>query len=78
MIDDFDATPENSFLLQIGEQHTPVRDTALQYIQCYSTDETVVTVDDNGEVSAVGTGTAHIVFELESDGQVQLYQYHVE
>lgn len=57
----------NSF--QLVATITP-EDTANLNLIWYSTDETVVTVSDDGFVTAVGEGTASIVVETESTGMI--------
>lgn len=57
----------NSF--QLVATITP-EDTANPNLIWYSTDETVVTVSDDGFVTAVGEGTASIVVETESTGMI--------
>ncbi len=77
-IENFHATPLNSVELKIDEQYTPPASLMAQYGTCYSTDESVVTVEKNGNVSAVGRGTAYVVYESGISDSYQIYQYLVK
>ncbi|MCD7883297.1 MAG: protein kinase [Lachnospiraceae bacterium] len=61
--------------LKAGETETPGA-AAWPDIECYSSDESVVTVSSEGEVTAVGEGSACVVI-ITSDGMCALYVYTV-
>jgi hypothetical protein len=65
---DFDSNWFNTITLGLGQQNTP---TSAIWVkgggQAYSSDETVITVDDNGTVTAVGLGQAYVVYIASTD-----------
>lgn len=77
-ISTFSSTELNTFELEIDGTHTP---TAAAWTinggaNCYSSDETIVTISDKGVVTAVGEGTAYVGIKTNT-GMHQLYRYNV-
>lgn len=74
---DFESTWYNTITLELGQQNTP---TSAVWVkgggQAQSSDETVVTVDDEGTVTAVGLGQAYVVF-IGSTDMYETYLFHV-
>ena len=76
-VSEFTSTPLNTTKLEIGKTHTP---SAALWTQtgaatCYSSDENIVTVAEDGTVTAVGEGTAYVA--IQSMGTYNLYRYDV-
>lgn len=67
----------NTHTLKVGEGHTPL---AAGWTQvggkCYTTDESVVEVANNGNVFARGEGTAYVVI-TGVGGMYEIYKYEV-
>lgn len=78
IISEFDSTPFNDMTLEIGKTDTP---TAALWVEnggsCYISDENVVSVDENGNVTAIGEGTAYVVIVPSSGGMYETYRYTV-
>lgn len=77
-IANFNPTGLNTFDLFVGDKHTPG---ASIYTQvggtCYSSDESVVEINDSGIVTAVGKGTAYVIIKAPSGGMFQIVKYLV-
>lgn len=75
-ISNFNSTKLNTFNLKIGASHTP---TAAVWTNngasCYTTDVNVVTVADNGNVTAKGKGTAYVVIKSSIGNMYEIYKY---
>ena len=77
-IESFVPSHSNSYVLKVGEGHTPGCAIWLKGGgTCYSTDESVVTVSSTGNVHAVGTGEAFVVIKA-STGMYDVIRYTVE
>ena len=77
-IDSFVPSSNNNFVLKVGDGHTPSTAIWLKTGgNCYSTDESVVTVSSTGNVHAVGTGEAFVVIKA-STGMYSVIRYTVE
>lgn len=76
-ISEFDPASSNTHELKIGETHRPGAAVWLKSSgECYSSDETIVTVSSQGDVTAVSEGTAYIAI-VASTGQSMVYRYDV-
>ena len=76
-IDDFSETTMNTKTLKIGETHRPTAAKVwAEDGNCYSSDEDVVTVAEDGTVTAEGEGTAYVAI-VSSTGMYELYCYKV-
>lgn len=82
---DFDTYTEgfspnglNTFSLEVGESHTPTAAIWLSYEGAYaaSSDTSVVTVSETGDVTAKGEGSAYVVF-VGSANMNEVYRYDV-
>lgn len=62
--------------MSVGDSDTPNAARVWTIAEAFSTDESVVTVDDSGKVTAVGTGSAMVLLHS-SAGAVDCYLYHV-
>ena len=62
--------------MSVGESDTPNAAQVWTIAEAFSTDESVVTVDSAGNVTAVGTGSAFVLLHS-STGSVECYLYHV-
>ena len=62
--------------LSVGDSDTSSTARVWTIEEAFSTDESVVTVDDAGNVTAVGTGSAFVLLHS-STGSVDCYLYHV-
>lgn len=62
--------------MSVGESDTPSAARVWTIAEAFSTNESVVTVDDAGNVTAVGTGSAFVLLHS-STGSVECYLYHV-
>lgn len=75
-IANFVSTSLNTYELKIGDTHSP---TAALWAKnggrCYTSDDSVVTVNTSGTVTAVGNGTAYVL--ITAGGLFQIYQYIV-
>lgn len=76
-ISEFTPTPLNTFTLNIGETDTP---TAAVWTKsgetiCYSSNENIVVVSENGLVTAVGEGTAYVA--IDAGRLCEIYRYDV-
>ena len=81
MIATFESTALNVFELTVGESHVPGAAIWLDGVGggYYSDNETVVTVNKYGKVTAVGKGSAHIVIvsPIGEGSMYQVYRYDV-
>lgn len=75
-ISEFVSDELNTFELEVGEVHKPKGAMWAKKGQCYSSDETVVKVSDNGKVTAVSEGTAFIAI-VSSTNLSKVYRYDV-
>lgn len=77
-IEEFEPDHFNDQQLEVGDQHMP---TARVWVQngrgnTYCSDDTVVSVDEQGIVTAIGPGTAYVIY-MGSTGMYQTYRYTV-
>lgn len=75
-ISEFNPTSLNTYELKIGETHTPGAAVWADKGECYSSDETIVTVSSQGDVTAVSEGTAYVAI-VASTGMSEVYRYDV-
>ncbi|MCD7957653.1 MAG: hypothetical protein LUG93_18280 [Lachnospiraceae bacterium] len=80
-VDDFVESLLNTFNLSVGEEDKPSAAIWMSgsNAKCYSSDTAVVTVSSQGKVTAVGTGTAYVVFMVVNGpySLTQAYKYVV-
>ena len=62
--------------LSVGDSDTPSAAQVWTIAEAFSTDESVVTVNEAGQVTAVGTGSAFVLLHS-SAGAVDCCLYHV-
>ena len=77
----FNSTSLNTVTLKKGETDTPTASVwAKAGGPCYTTDASVVTVDKNGNVTAVGVGTAYVVIRssISTSNMFEMYKYIVK
>lgn len=78
-IENFNSTPLNTRELKVGGAHSP---TASVWAQsggkCFTSDASVVSVSDNGTVSAQGRGTAYVVITSGIGSMFEIYKYIVK
>lgn len=78
-IANFNSTKLNTIELKTGETHSP---TAALWAQsggtCYTSDASVVTVNNNGNVTAEGRGTAYVVIKTSFGDMFEIYKYVVK
>lgn len=79
-IANFVSTSLNTYELKVGDTHSP---TAALWAKnggrCYTSDDSVVTVNTSGTVTAVGNGTAYVIITIGEgiSSLFQIYQYIV-
>ena len=77
-IENFKSTDLNTFTLKIGEMHTPGASIwASSGGSCFTTDGAVVTISENGNVTATGKGTAYVVIKEGIGTMFEIYKYVV-
>lgn len=78
-IENFEETPLNTKTLKVDQADSP---TAAIWAQnggkCYTSDDSVVAVDSNGTVSAVGEGTAYVIIKSGIGNMFEMYKYKVK
>lgn len=78
-IANFNSTPLNTYELKVSATHSP---TASLWAQsggeCYTSDESVVTVNTSGNVTAVGKGTAYVIITSGVGRMFEIYKYIVK
>lgn len=72
----FAPDKSNTFELEVGEVHKPGAAVWAEDGQCYSSDETVVTISSNGKVTAVSEGTAYVAI-VAGRNLSKVYRYDV-
>lgn len=77
-IANFNSTALNTTTLKVGASHSPTASVwASNGGTCYTSDETVVTVAANGNVTAVGRGTAYVIIKAGIGNMFEIYKYVV-
>lgn len=76
-IEEFESTPLNTISLEVGQTDKPGASLWMDngMATAYSSDEAVVTVAEDGTVTAVGEGTAYVVFCVNT--LEKMYRYDV-
>lgn len=75
-ISEFVSDELNTFELEVGAVHKPGAAVWAKNGQCYSSDETIVKVSDNGKVTAISEGTAYVAI-VSSTNVSKVYRYDV-
>ncbi len=76
-IEKFVSDHINTFELKVGEAHTPSAAVWAKDGACYSSDSTVVTVSEAGDVSTTGIGTAYVLIKSNAGELFKIYKYVV-
>lgn len=76
-IEEFESDGLNTISLVVGQTHLPGGGVWAQsgMATCYSSDESVVVIDQDGLVTAVGVGTAYVSIDV--GAMYDMYCYHV-
>ncbi len=78
-IENFNSTPLNTKELKVGSAHSPTASVWAQSGgECFTSDSAVVTVADNGTVSAQGKGTAYVIIKSDIGEMFEIYKYIVK
>lgn len=79
-IEHFNSTSFNTYELKVGEMHTPRASVWLNGGRgtCFSTDDSVVSIAENGNVTAVGNGTAYVLIDSGMGDMYDVYMYKVK
>lgn len=79
LIKNFVPTELNTFDLNVGDEATVTFGSAVVNGKtvAYSSNESVVTVTDSGEVTAVGAGSAYVILSSADGGVSVIYRYDV-
>ncbi len=78
-IANFNSTQMNTYELKVGEKHTPgAAIWAQSGGKCYTSDESVVTVNSSGNVTAQGKGTAYVIIKSSLGTMFDIYKYVVK
>ena len=74
----FEENSENTVELKVGETHTHIASAWAKTGECYTSNEAVATVDENGVVTAVGEGTAYILIKSKIGVLFKVCKYTVK
>ncbi len=77
-IENFASSGVNTFDIKIGETHRANGAVWAEKGTCYTSDETVVTIAKNGNVTAVGRGTAYVLIKSPIGSMFQVTKYTVK
>ncbi len=73
----FESDHLNTYELKIGESHTPSASVWASNGTCYTSDYTVATVSEAGEVYAVNKGSAYVIIKSNVGNLFKIYKYVV-
>lgn len=76
-IANFAESDLNTYVMKIGDNHMPTASVWANGDNCFTSDESVVTVAGNGNVTAVGRGTAYVIIKSSIGNMFQIYKYVV-
>jgi hypothetical protein len=78
-IKNFNSTKLNTYELKVGEGHSPTASVWTKTGgECFTSDDSVVTVNSSGNVFAQGKGTAYVIIKASLGDMFEIYKYVVK
>ena len=76
-IENFAESDLNTYTLKIGDKHQPTAAVWANGDNCFTSDDSVVTIAGNGTVTAVGRGTAYVIIKSSIGNMFEICKYIV-